>query len=384
FLVHLDENVIPNQAQTMMDDGTVDTEERKLLYVGMTRANELLYMSSIRRPSSFIKDIDNNLLRMKKGAVIRPFRSISIQDYQLTEQIPDLNGREEVIRQWLLHQLVKTYGYPTELMTLEYPVQLFSQRGYVDIAISIEQNGKQIPYIFAEVKAFGQGIDTGIDQLNSYLATNETVRYGIVTDGVDLKIVDRNMEEILDIPTCQAQFLPNTKQAQTYLNLRNRNTYQYVQELDDPEHVDIVDTMTGLTLDTDIDQTITLIGNVAAGIPITAIEAYEDTILLPNEWLIDSDNTFALRVTGDSMIDMDIEIGDIAIVNKQETAANGDIVIALINQEAAMKEFMVMGSTILLLSKNTNYEPIHMDPEDIIINGKVIGILKTPTQHSTV
>src|SRR5699024_9836792 len=43
FLVHLDENVIPNQAQTMMDDGTVDTEERKLLYVGMTRANELLY-----------------------------------------------------------------------------------------------------------------------------------------------------------------------------------------------------------------------------------------------------------------------------------------------------------------------------------------------------
>src|SRR5699024_11817411 len=135
------------------------------------------------------------------------------------------------------------------------------------------------------VNEFIKYIYTGINQLIFYIETKETVRYVIVTEVFDIKIFDRNMEEILDIPTCQAQFLPNTKQAQTYLNLRNRNTYQYVQELDDPEHVDIVDTMTGLTLDTDIDQPIPLIGNVAAGIPITAIEAYEDTILLPNEWL---------------------------------------------------------------------------------------------------
>lgn len=119
-----------------------------------------------------------------------------------------------------------------------------------------------------------------------------------------------------------------------------------------------------------------LIGNVAAGIPATAIQDFEDTILLPREWTIDPNHTYALRVTGDSMIDVGIDKGDIVIVHKQETADNGDIVIALIDQEATMKEFMLMGGTVLLISKNRNYEPIQMNPEDVMINGKVIGVLK--------
>ena len=64
------------------------------------------------------------------------------------------------------------------------------------------------------------------------------------------------------------------------------------------------------------------------------------------------------------------------IVHKQNTANNGDIVISIINQEATMKRFMLMGSSVLLLSENLNYEPIQMKPEDIIINGKVIGVMK--------
>src|SRR5690606_17070372 len=113
-----------------------------------------------------------------------------------------------------------------------------------------------------------------------------------------------------------------------------RNTYQYVQEVDDEKDIDIIDSMTGLTSGCDVDCAIPLIGNVAAGIPTTAIQDFEDSILLPKDWLIDPNHTYALRVTGDSMIDMGIDKGDIVIVHKQEAADNGDIVIAVIDQEA--------------------------------------------------
>ena len=71
-----------------------------------------------------------------------------------------------------------------------------------------------------------------------------------------------------------------------------------------------------------------------------------------------------------------IDKGDLVIVHKQITAQNGDIVIAINNQEATMKKFMLMGDSVLLLSENPNYEPIQMKREDISINGKVIGVLK--------
>ena len=76
------------------------------------------------------------------------------------------------------------------------------------------------------------------------------------------------------------------------------------------------------------------------------------------------------------MINAGIDIGDIVIVHRQETVENGDISIVLIGEEATMKEVMFMGNDILLISKNTKYEPIQMSPEDIMINGKVIGVLK--------
>ena len=376
FLIHLDDQVIPNQMFGMEDDETADTEERKLLYVGMTRANELLYMSSVGKPSYFMSEINPNYMRFGKDLALRSYQAISIPDYELTNQIVDINAREEKVRQWLLRELVETYGYPLDLITLEYPVQQFSKRGYVDISISIESNDKRVPYIFIEVKAFASGIEVGFDQLQSYMSANQDVLYGVVTDGVEIKIINRNGEEITDIPACQPQFLPSTKQTRIYQNLRNRNAYQYVQEVDDEKHIDIIDSMTGLTLDCDVDRAVPLIGNVAAGIPTTAIQDFEDSILLPKEWMIDPNHTYALRVTGDSMIDVGIDKGDIVIVHKQEAADNGDIVIAVIDQEATMKEFMLMGGTVLLISKNKSYEPIQMNSEDVIINGKVIGVLK--------
>nr|WP_281419864.1 3'-5' exonuclease [Evansella tamaricis] len=207
FLIDLNEGIIPNDRMYDIDDeATLDSEERKLLYVGMTRANELLYMSSVRKPSKFIKEINNDHLRVKRDCSLRPFHSIGIQDYQLTNQIVDINAKEEVVRQWLLKELKNTYGYPLELIQLEFPVQQFSKRGYVDIVVSIYVNGELIPYIFAEIKRFGAGIENASAQLTSYMEADHSVRYGIVTDGLEIKCVDRQGEVLNDLPKCRPQF----------------------------------------------------------------------------------------------------------------------------------------------------------------------------------
>lgn len=377
FLIDLNEGVIPNDRLYDIDDQeTLDSEERKLLYVGMTRANELLYMSSVSKPSKFIKELNNNHLRMKRDCTARPFHSLGIQDYQLTNQIIDINAKEEVIRQWLLKELTTTYGYPLDLIQLEFPVQQFSRRGYVDIAVSIYLNGESIPYIFAEIKRFGAGIEEATDQLKTYLDADSSVRYGIVTDGLEIRCFDRQGEVLNDLPKCRPQFLPETKEKRIYQNLKNGKKYTYATEIDDSENIEISDYDTDLFVEYDSKIRVPLIGNVAAGVPIAVTEQYESTIVLPDDWVVAKNDTFALSVTGDSMIGAGIDKGDKVIVNIQNTASNGDIVIAIIDNEATMKKFMLMGDLVLLISENSKYEPIQMKREDVIINGKVIGVLK--------
>lgn len=377
FLLDLNEGVIPNNRLFAYDDEeTVDSEERKLLYVGMTRANELLYMSSVRKPSKFIRELNRDHLRIMRDAKLRPFRSIGMQDYKLTGQIIDSHAKEEVIRQWLIKELHETYGYPLELITLEFPVRKFSQTGYVDLAVHIHVNDEPMPYLFAEVKRFGSGIDQAIAQLTSYMEADPDVRYGIATDGIDLQIINRDKEVMNDLPKCLPQFLPETKKAQTYLNVKNGKTYRYTNETDDPEHIEISHDENGLYMDVQSKTNVPVIGNVAAGIPVTVQEDYSSRVTLPDDWLIAGRDTFALIVTGDSMINAGIDKGDLVIVNRQESAANGDIVIALIDDEATMKKFMLMGDSVLLLAENPAYEAIQMRSEDIRINGKVIGVLK--------
>lgn len=374
FLIHLDDETIPYFQNT--DDRDMLTEERKLLYVGMTRANELLYMTSVRKPSVFVKEINNQYLRFQKDMALRPFQSIGIRNYRFINQLVDVNSKEEAVRQWLIRELIEIYRYPLEMLSLEYAVQHFSRRGYVDVAVSIDVNGKEIPYIFAEVKAFATGINVGLEQLKSYMQANNDVRYGIVTDGIQMIIIDRNGEIRSDIPPCQPHFLLDTKSRSTYVNIRNRKTYHYLQDQDDERIIEIIDIDTKLILSEKPSQNIPLIGNVAAGIPTDAVEDFEGNIYLPPSWLIASHNTFALHVTGDSMVEAGIDKNDIVIVNRQIAADNNDIVIAVIQEEATMKKYHKMGSEIILMPENAAYEPIIMKEEDVHLNGVVIGVLK--------
>jgi repressor LexA len=112
-----------------------------------------------------------------------------------------------------------------------------------------------------------------------------------------------------------------------------------------------------------------IVGSIAAGAPITAVENIEDTFPLPAE-MVGDDTIFMLRVRGDSMIDAGIFDGDLVAVRQQPDAVNGDIVAALLEEEATVKRFFREGDHIRLQAENPAYEPILA--RDVKILGKVI------------
>lgn len=118
---------------------------------------------------------------------------------------------------------------------------------------------------------------------------------------------------------------------------------------------------------------IPLLGQVAAGTPILAEENIEEYIAVPDD-LATKPDTFALRVRGDSMVDAGISDGDIAIVQKKETARNGEIVVAMIEGEATLKVFFRETDHIRLEPRNPKLKAIRTKKASII--GKLIGLYR--------
>lgn len=116
-----------------------------------------------------------------------------------------------------------------------------------------------------------------------------------------------------------------------------------------------------------------LVGRIAAGAPITAEQHVEDVMRLP-ERLTGSGNLFMLEVHGDSMIDAAICDGDYVVVREQNEATNGDIVAALLDNEATVKTFRKDNGHVWLMPHNPAYSPI--DGSHAKIMGKVVTILR--------
>ena len=116
-----------------------------------------------------------------------------------------------------------------------------------------------------------------------------------------------------------------------------------------------------------------ILGQVAAGNPILAEENIEDVFPLPWE-IVRSEHVFMLRVVGDSMINAGILNGDLVLVRQQNTARNGEIVVALIETEATVKRFFLEKDCIRLQPENDALEPIYSKDAQII--GKVIGVYR--------
>lgn len=112
-----------------------------------------------------------------------------------------------------------------------------------------------------------------------------------------------------------------------------------------------------------------LVGTVTAGQPILAVENIEDSVAFPKSLLPDED-CFVLRVRGESMIGAGLYDGDLAIVKKQENARNGDVVVALLDDEATIKRFFKESGKFRLQPENPSLEPIIVDRVTVL--GKVI------------
>jgi repressor LexA len=117
-----------------------------------------------------------------------------------------------------------------------------------------------------------------------------------------------------------------------------------------------------------------LVGRIAAGGPILADQVVEDVMPLPRQ-LVGQGELFMLKVAGDSMVDAAICDGDWVVVRRQADAANGDIVAALLEDEATVKTFRQRDGHTWLLPQNTRYEPILGDHATIM--GKVVSVLRS-------
>jgi repressor LexA len=119
-----------------------------------------------------------------------------------------------------------------------------------------------------------------------------------------------------------------------------------------------------------------VMGRIAAGTPIEAIQTRSHTINMPPD-LLTAGEHFALEVRGESMIDAGILDGDIVLIRRTETADTGDIVVALIDdEEATLKRFRRRGASIALEPANSSHEVRILPPNRVRIQGKLVGLFR--------
>ncbi len=120
-----------------------------------------------------------------------------------------------------------------------------------------------------------------------------------------------------------------------------------------------------------------VVGRVAAGVPITAIENLDGNLLIDNAFLKNKDEHFALKVKGDSMIDDGIFDGDFVIVCPATEAEHDEIIVAMLQDEATVKRFYNRAGVIQLLPANKSFKPIIINNfEEFSIIGKVVGVMR--------
>ena len=127
----------------------------------------------------------------------------------------------------------------------------------------------------------------------------------------------------------------------------------------------------------DVFAKVPIVGRVAAGSPITAIENIEGSVIVDPAYIKKADDSFALRVKGDSMINSGIFEGDLVIVTPNKNAVNGEIVVAMLDDEVTVKTFENKNNKMRLIPSNDNYQPIEITTDrEFSIVGKVVGVVR--------
>ena len=175
---------------------------------------------------------------------------------------------------------------------------------------------------------------------------------------------------------CEAVGFKSTSSVHAYLKWLEEEG-QIQKDVDKPRALRIMEegtrSMEGYIANQEIEN-IPVLGRITAGQPILAVENIEDTFPVPVQYL-ENATVFMLKVRGDSMVNAGILDGDFIMVKQQSTATNGDIVAALIGDEATVKTFYKDRTVIRLQPENPAYDPI-LCPEGVTILGKVIGLFR--------
>ncbi|NRB00162.1 MAG: transcriptional repressor LexA [Rhodobacteraceae bacterium] len=121
-----------------------------------------------------------------------------------------------------------------------------------------------------------------------------------------------------------------------------------------------------------------VMGRIAAGVPIEAISHVSHTVAVPGQMLSGAGHHYALEVKGDSMIDAGINDGDVVVIRETSTADNGDIVVALVeDQEATLKRYRRNGAAIALEAANPAYETRVFRDDQVKVQGRLVGLIRT-------
>lgn len=169
---------------------------------------------------------------------------------------------------------------------------------------------------------------------------------------------------------CTAVDLKSTSSVHAHLETLEKNGY-IRRDPTKPRAIEIIDDNFNLTRREVVN--VPLVGRVAAGEPILAVENVISYFPIPAEYM-PNEEVFMLTVKGESMINMGIYEGDNILVQKQNTARNGDVIVALVEDSATVKRFFKEDGHIRLQPENDYMEPIIVDNCEIL--GKVIGLIR--------
>ena len=169
---------------------------------------------------------------------------------------------------------------------------------------------------------------------------------------------------------CEAVHLKSTSSVHSHLETLEKNGY-IRRDPTNPRAIEIIDDNFNLTRREVVN--VPIIGQVAAGQPLLAVENIENYFPIPTEFMPNAE-TFMLKVKGDSMINAGIFNGDKILVQKQSDAQNGDIVVALVDDSATVKTFYKENGRFRLQPENDTMDPIIVNECSIL--GKVFGIMR--------
>ena len=169
---------------------------------------------------------------------------------------------------------------------------------------------------------------------------------------------------------CTAVNLRSTSSVHAHLETLEKNGY-IRRDPTKPRAIEIIDDSFNLTRRELVN--VPIIGSVAAGQPLLAVESVESYFPIPSEYM-PNEETFMLNVKGDSMINIGIYNGDKVLVQKQATANNGDVVVALVEDSATVKTFYKENGHYRLQPENDYMDPIIVEKVEIL--GKVIGLFR--------